>query len=458
MLNSIFKKALFLLIIISLINLLLTSFLIGSLLEKLTFEKSKDSIVKQAYIIENSIYDFIDGNLSKEKLKKRIENFEENTKINVSIITDNNNVAFLDDDPQIRDWVIENYNTSKSIVGIKYQKNDNLKMLIVGKPLHAKGSQVGMVFLHSPLQETTTIIKDIYKIISVSVLIMILPIFIISFFAIRTFTKPIIDMNHTVKGISNGFFNDRVRVNTNDELHSLANSINDMAEKIDKIEESRRKFISEISHELRTPLTSIRVSLQGIYDGVIKEEDKDDFLEISLSEISRLSVLIEELIELSAFEEKSVVLQKENANVSIVLSDTITQLSPKAMKNNIEINGNIEPNANTLIDKNKLKQVFINLIDNAIKNSFKNSEVLVTLKNNNNYIIIDFKNHSGTIDKENVKHVFNRFYKTDYSRNEKGYGLGLTISKHIIDLHGGDIYVTIEKNNLITFSIKLKKI
>jgi signal transduction histidine kinase len=250
-----------------------------------------------------------------------------------------------------------------------------------------------------------------------------------------------------------GHFDERVSVQTKDELGSLGRSINDMAQKLSTIEKKRTQFISEISHELRTPLTTIRTTLQGISEGIVDVKEDYELISISAEETKRLGTLIDELLDLSSFEEKSVILSPETLSLTDLLEKCLLLFKTKANEKSITLRAQLENDISVYGDRDRLQQVIINLLDNALKHSASHSLVDIHLFKSRHYTQVDFTNYGAPIPKEELPYIFERFYKIDKSRTKKGSGLGLTISKQIVELHKGSLTVQSDVQKTI-FTLK----
>ncbi|TXK83895.1 cell wall metabolism sensor histidine kinase WalK [Paenibacillus sp. N3.4] len=188
-------------------------------------------------------------------------------------------------------------------------------------------------------------------------------------------------------------------------------------------------------------MTTIRASLQGITDGIVDPQDAREFIQVSLDETLRLSSLVDDLMELSSFEEKQVKLILQNVDVPELVGLVVTQLKMKAKAKQIELSVEIEGPYTVYADADRLRQVLINLLDNAINHIPEGSIAGIRVKKIKSEHWIEVWDNGPGIAPEKVQHLFDRFYKADESRNRSGAGLGLTISKHIVEALGGSLRV-----------------
>ncbi|MFD2445323.1 ATP-binding protein [Bacillus sp. CGMCC 1.16607] len=454
MINSIFKKMLLLSLSISVGSLFCLSLLIGFLLEKQIYDRTRTTLESEAMNLNDDVIKFLDGEMEIEQLKETILKLKKQENIQVSIVTEQRKSLFANGDSKVQKWIDDVLEKKSGIEELTFHRNEQSKMFIVGIPILLHHENKGAIFLYTPMQEAEGLVHEINNIILLSVLLLIIPIVIVSFILAKRMVAPIVTMSETVKHISEGHFEEQIVLKGRDELVTLGDSINHMANKLAKIEQSRRRFIGEISHELRTPLTTIRTTMQGITDQIFSEVEEIEFLNLSIQEIKRISKLLDDLIDLSALEEKAVVLHKDSILITELLENSILQLSLQAKDKEIVFIKDMEKDVYALVDIDRMKQVFINLLDNAIKYSYRGSHIEIKVIKIGHKIRITIINRGNIIPSNQLPYLFDRFYKTDKSRNEKGNGLGLTICKQIVDLHKGSISV-IPLEDKVCFIVEL---
>lgn len=268
--------------------------------------------------------------------------------------------------------------------------------------------------------------------------------------------------------ISKGDLNYRIEVIGEDELAQVAKSITNMEKELKyqieaqmQAEKSKNELVTNVAHDLRTPLTSI-IGYIGLVKngGCYNKEDQNKYLDIAYTKAEKLKVLIEDLFELTKFHQQAVKLKKEKISLSNLMNQLIEELMPLANDKNIEMEtyiDNIETTSE--VDIQKMTRVFENLIENAIKYSPVGEVIYIELKAIGDRIYVVVSNAFENISSEEVSRFFERFYRADKSRNSMagGSGLGLAIAKNIVELHGGEIGVTINED-LISFKISLPRI
>ena len=253
---------------------------------------------------------------------------------------------------------------------------------------------------------------------------------------------------------SNGNLDYRIQKKGMDELGFLAESMNSMAEKLKENiekeraqEEFKTELITNVSHDLRTPLTSLIAYMQLVGDEKTTEENKKKYTAVSIEKAYKLNKLIEDLFEYSKLESGGISLNKREANVVEILEQSIGELFVEAQKRNMNLKKEYEASKVILnVDSSKLGRVFENLLSNAVKYGIEGTDIYVNLIESSECVTISFKNEVANDGLQDTLKLFDRFYRSDKSRNSKvsGSGLGLAISKNIVELHRGEIWAECE--------------
>lgn len=249
-------------------------------------------------------------------------------------------------------------------------------------------------------------------------------------------------------------------IGTNDVWKGTLLVFHDITE-LKNLEQTRKDFVANVSHELKTPVTSIKGFTETLLDGA-KDDPKslEAFLHIILTESDRLQQLIEELLELSRIEQHKFNLDIKEVNLGTLLKDSVTMLQKKAEDKSVTLNY-LEDNENVVIqgDLFRLKQVFINVINNAIMYTPQNGSIKIETEMKDDRVLVHISDTGIGIEKQEIPRIFERFYRVDKarSRNSGGTGLGLAIVKHLIEAHQGTITVSSEVGTGSVFTISLKK-
>jgi signal transduction histidine kinase len=227
----------------------------------------------------------------------------------------------------------------------------------------------------------------------------------------------------------------------------------------------RSQFAANVSHEMRTPLTSIKGYIETVADSDFKDKKMvQDYLEKSLEEVEKLNFLIKDVLDLSKIEYRRNVLFQEDNDLVTIIKDVIGSLDFLAKKNGVSISFSHSARSipyNT--DEELFRQLVRNIVENSIFYSGKDSQIKVSLEKKEDHILLEFIDNGTGIEKEDLPFIFQRFYrgKPDISLRRIGSGLGLSIVKHTVDLHGGDIKVDsipgVRTRFSITLPIRTKK-
>jgi signal transduction histidine kinase len=250
-------------------------------------------------------------------------------------------------------------------------------------------------------------------------------------------------MTKASQRIAEGHYGERVQKTGEDELGQLAHSFNQMAEKLEQVENMRRQLIGDVSHELRTPLTAIKGSMEGLMDGVLPASE-ETYQQIH-QEAGRLARLVDDLQELSRVEAGAYPLEKKPIEMSSLVQIVIKRLKNQAAGKSIDLKTDIPENLPPVMaDQDRITQVLTNLVNNAIQYTPEGGWVTISASHTADKVQVSVADSGIGIPKEHLQHLFTRFYRVDKSRSRQsggGSGIGLTISRHLIEAHGGKIWV-----------------
>ena len=227
-----------------------------------------------------------------------------------------------------------------------------------------------------------------------------------------------------------------------------------------RLERVRQDFVANVSHELRTPLSSIKGYSETLMGGVSKEEDRQEFLGIIYRESDRLANLIDDLLDLSKIESGKMAMVFMPVEITPVIKRTAGVLEKLALQKSIKIGVDIPSGLpKVLADENRLSQVFLNLLDNAIKYTPEGGSVKISVFPQDKYLQVDITDTGAGIPQSDLPRIFERFYRVDKARSRQlgGTGLGLSIVKHIVQAHGGQVWVKSEVGRGSTFSFTVPK-
>ena len=344
--------------------------------------------------------------------------------------------------------MIENFdpavtNTSYYMVNDFYGSFES-EMLSVLAPITSSYKVKGYVAIHCDLSSIQASCNSILNISYITLVILLLLSLIILIFFTEIVYIPLRKITYATEQYAAGNMHYEFQVESDDEIGYLAACLNYMASQIAGAEDDQKKFVANVSHDFRSPLTSIRGYLEAMIDGTIPPETHEKYLKVVLAETERLTKLTNSLLTLNNLNTKGMLLDRTDFNINPVIRATAASFEGTCLKKNIAIELILTGDEMFVhADVEKIQQVLYNLIDNAIKFSHHDSVIKVETSLKKNKLFISVKDTGIGIPKEDLKQIWDRFYKSDLSRgrDKKGTGLGLSIVKEIINCHGEHINV-----------------
>jgi len=247
-----------------------------------------------------------------------------------------------------------------------------------------------------------------------------------------------------------------------DEIYQIAEKKQQEIDELKNLQTLRSEFLADVSHELKTPIFAAQGFLHTLLDGAIDDTNvRDKFLRKAANSLDSLDTLVQDLISISQFEKGVVKMQKRNFDAALLAKEVFEQLESKAIERKVTLHLDVLPSeqVNLFADPNRIRQVFINLIDNAIKYGRKGGNIWVSFDEGRRKYTITVKDDGKGIAEEHINRIFERFYRIEKSRSKDsgGSGLGLAISKHIVEAHRSFIAVTSILGKGTTLRFKLPK-
>jgi two-component system, OmpR family, sensor kinase len=357
---------------------------------------------------------------------------------------------------------------------IRFDPDDNAEALFSVAPVRFQGNLVGIIRLELQMSLIREASSQLWiRIVGAAALAAALTAVVSLWFA-KTLSDPIAAITRAAAALADGDLKRRVHVAGPEELTQLAHSFNFMADRVSDVMEDQRGFVANAAHELRTPLTTIRLRADALADGA-----KDDpalatqFLTDISSETERLSRLVDELLALSRIETGLVPLERERISVGGVAHGVVDELMPRALQMGIALQIDCPDAPPVYANPDQIRQVFINLLGNAIKFTPRGGRVSIQVQPvralqsserlDTGYWLVTRVSDTGVgIPAEDLPHVFDRFYRSDKARarDTGGAGLGLAIAKSVVDQHGGRIWAESEPNRgtVISFALPIVEI
>ncbi len=304
----------------------------------------------------------------------------------------------------------------------------------------------------SSLYERSLFVVAFFRVISASLTYLAVFVLMTTFASFRL-SKPVQVLTRAHERVQEGDFSVRLPDNQPGEMGELMRSFNDMTETLGSTAYLQKDFISSISHEFKTPIASIRGFAKLLQMPGLTEEQKAEYISMIAQESDRLSRLSETLLRLSALEQQTALASLSTFPLDEQLRQVILRLEPNWSHKDIGWQLDLSE-VSIHSDQELLNQVWINLLQNAIKFSPEGSEIAVRVFREGN-AIVEVEDHGCGMTEEAQKRIFDKFYQADKSRKQEGVGLGLSLVKRIVDMMGGTITVTSEVNVGSTFRVEL---
>lgn len=344
------------------------------------------------------------------------------------------------------------------------EKSDEYKALTVAVPVVNKQKNVvGAVVMVPSLEGVFTPIEALKDQVRILTLLIALISGLLSFITSSFITKPLKGLMKVVQKITNGQLDQQVEVVGNGEIAELGNAFNHMTKQLQRVEQSRQEFVSNVSHELKTPLSSIKVLTESLmFQEDVPVEIYKEFFEDINSEVDRLNSIISDLLTLVRLDQREIPLNIKEVNMGELLQGILKRLVPLAKKKSIDLIYESQREVLAEIDEVKLSLALTNLIENAIKYTPEGGRVNVSLQADLQDASIIVADTGIGIAKEEQSRIFERFYRTDKTRNREtgGTGLGLAITYKTVVMHNGSIGVESEegKGSIFTVQIPLRHV
>lgn len=429
---------------------------------------------------------------SEEEVLLAMKDFEDRYNTSMAIVDTERNITVvfntghkkIDADKQtlVKDIVNEfkynsdlqqELNTRGKITFVATDPRSNTNSLV---SVVVQNSQIVLGFTSmQSIKEAVGVIEIFYKYFYLAAIVIII---LLSSVYTRMITSPLKRINKVAMKMGHLDFSEKCVVNSQDEIGSLANSLNFLSSELQhslnslqsanaklrqdidkerKLEIMRKEFIADVSHELKTPITLIKGYAEGIKDDVFSKEEVDYSLDVIISESDKMGNLVKDMLELSTLESETAVLKAEVCSIGQIIEGTIKKLTPSINEKKIKVHMDLERGLKFKGDCFKLEQVVTNFLTNAVRHTNLEGDIWISTKTIEGKGVVSFENSGAHIEEEALSKIWDKFYKEDKSRNRKlgGTGLGLSIVRKIIELHKGEYGVkNTERGVMFYFIIK----
>ena len=357
------------------------------------------------------------------------------------------------------------------ISSLKENDNDNFisdleglldeDYVVYARAVHGKSDEmIGTVVTCSTRSGVNDLLQSTIKVILIATLWLLLGALVAVYIISERLVSPLRAMSRAAKEFAAGRFDVRVPTHGKDEVSELAKAFNNMASSLETNEETRRLFLANVSHDLRTPMTTISGFIDGILDGAIPEDKREYYLGIVAGEVKRLSRLVSALLDITRIQAGERKFNKTNFDICELCRQVMISSVQRIEEKELDVRFDFDSdNMFVFADEDAIHQVMYNLVDNAVKFSYNGGVFEIKVEDAQQKIKVSVFNEGQGINEEDINYIFDRFYKGDKSRglDKSGTGLGLYISRTIIEAHGETITVESEHGSWCKFTFTLEK-
>lgn len=430
--------------------IVVATFVSNMTLDHLKKDKA-DSLYREATLIANTYAsDLYNSETTLDAVKTQLDALDTYLNAVIWIINPSGRMV-LDSSSPIdveNEIVIENFDSTIT-EGSYYTTGDffgsfSEDTLSVFAPITADFKVKGYVVIHCPMSNIQNASDSLLNISYIMLVILFLLSLIILIFFTEMVYIPLRKITEATEQYASGNMHYEFTVESEDEMGYLAAILSYMASEIARSEDDQKKFVANVSHDFRSPLTSIKGYLEAMIDGTIPPEQYEKYLTIVLNETERLTKLTNSLLTLNNLNTKGMMLNKTDFDINTIIRSVAASFEGTCRQKMIGIELVLTGDEMYVVaDMDKIQQVLYNLLDNAIKFSHHNSVIKLETVEKHNKVFVSVKDSGIGIPKDDLKLIWDRFYKSDLSRgkDKKGTGLGLSITKEIIQSHGEHINV-----------------
>ena len=391
------------------------------------------------------------------------------TDMNQSASVYNGRILIIDSDYNV---VKDTYSTMDGMISISqetiqamggesvknYNKEDGMLELAVPIETEDKSEILGVILFYSSTQDIQRICDSIGRSYNGITTALVGLCILLSLVIANLFTKPLKRVSNSIDRMAEGHFDEEIHLRGFSEIKTISDSFNTMLKKMQKVENSRQEFVSNVSHELKTPITSIKVLADSLnMQENVPNEVYREFMQDIVAEIDRENQIINDLLALVKMDKAVAELNISQVNVNDMLEMILKRLRPIAAKRNIELVFESFRPVTAECDEVKINLAFTNLVENGIKYNVAGGWVKVSLDADHKYFYVKVTDSGIGIPREYQDQIFERFYRVDKARSREtgGTGLGLAITKNIILMHDGAIKVVSKEEEGSTFVVRV---
>lgn len=420
----------------------------------------------EANVIQGVLTRFYENSSSEysEELRSTIEHFEKKDLMELMAIDNNGNIVISssgfspDVEQEMPDYTaaLNSPDGTGQYVGSLNRSSVSERYMAVSVLLSSEAKGVSAVRVMTSLEGVDMQLARLSFGAAAAGAFVLVLVLVIGLYFVKSIISPIRKMVGSARKLAKGDFSEHIDYKRDDEIGELCKAFNYMADELANSEKIKNDFISSVSHELRTPLTAIK----GWSETILEMRNAETLIKgmrVITTETERLSSMVEELLDFSRIQNNRLMLQKDNIDILAELADAVLIYTERAAKNGIIINYH-EPEGVAMIfgDKNRLRQVFLNIIDNAVKYTGSDGAVNVDALLKEGLVEIKISDNGCGISEEDLPKVKNRFYKAN--NTVRGSGIGLAVADELVSLHSGKLEIESKLGEGTTVTITLPTI
>ena len=416
-------------------------------------------LVSRMETISSALSRFTGASAYRSEVRNIVEQFSEKDKFELMAISSTGRVTLTSSGFQPSQWLdMRDYydalesEDGSAISNLVLPSGEHVMCYTVMLPGLAR--EYSAMRIMTSLDSIDTQITQLAILLTAVLVVIVLLMLASGLYFVKSIVLPVRQISEIARGYAQGDFTERIEKRSEDELGDLADSINYMAGELENTEKVKNEFISSVSHELRTPLTAIKGWSETLYDLGDDPETFQKGMRVITGETERLSAMVEELLDFSRIQDGRFTLTKGTTDILAELGDAVLIYTERAKELGIEIEY-FEPDMLPFVygDAARLRQVFINIIDNAVKYSNAGGKVSIEAFAEKGEVVVLISDTGVGISAEDLPKVKTKFYKANHTR--RGSGIGLAVANEIIEMHGGRLLLNSELGKGTTVRISL---
>jgi len=458
--NSILGRVWFTMVVLVLAIFILSGLVMSKMLENTYYNQRAAEMVRQGELLAQMVED----DEGESGLNQKLEMITEITQLAVLIanqegvvwkssklFSGRRSVARIDQEE------LQQLRQGKPVIRHGYSRRLDTVVLSVVVPFQKENQIAGAVILQAPLSGLQDFITKVRVLLVTETMGTLLLVTMVAFFLARGLVRPILEMVSATQEVAKGNYSFKVPFARQDELGVLGSAFNHMSSEVERSVKVQKDFVTNVSHELRTPLSIIKGYAESLQDNMVDNEaDRQKHLQIIIDEADRLGRLSSDLLDMAQLEAGNLHLNKQELNLKTFVEEVFSKLIWEASEKQIALQNAVLPQTQVQADYDRLFQVLVNLVGNAIRFTPQGGIITVAASESAIGVIIRVVDTGKGILVDDLPYIWERFYTADPSRQRSGgRGLGLAITKSIVEAHGGTISVDSTVGQRAIFSIWL---